>query len=203
MTERDGRLRSLRRAELDADGQQLWDSLTEGRGARLVDADGGLIGPFNAFVHAPAVGQRLSSLGAVLRSGTSIERRLSEIAIITVGAHWQAEFEWWSHAAMARRHGVPDAAVDAIGDGREPEFDRADDRAVYAAAVQLSRTGRLDRTAYNAAHQFLGDTGMVELVALCGFYALISFLLNSFEVPLPPGETRMWGEPERRPEIPT
>ena len=41
MTERDGRLRSLRRDELDADGQRLWDSLTEGRGARLVDAGGG------------------------------------------------------------------------------------------------------------------------------------------------------------------
>ena len=29
--------------------------------------------------------------------------KLSEIAIITIGARWQAEFEWWAHAPMARR----------------------------------------------------------------------------------------------------
>jgi hypothetical protein len=27
---------------------------------------------------------------------------------------------------------------------------------------------------------------MVELVSLCGYYTLISFLLNAFTVPLPP-----------------
>ena len=33
---------------------------------------------------------------------------------------------------------------------------------------------------------------MVELVSLCGYYTLISFLLNAFAVPLPPGAAPMW-----------
>jgi hypothetical protein len=33
---------------------------------------------------------------------------------------------------------------------------------------------------------------MVELVALCGYYTLVSFLLNAFTVPLPPGALPMW-----------
>ena len=37
-----------------------------------------------------------------------------------------------------------------------------------------------------------GDAGMVELVSLCGYYTLISYLLNAFTVPLPPGTTPMW-----------
>ncbi len=57
---------------------------------------GALTGPFNAFVQAPDVGRHLTSLGQVLRFETSIERRLPELAIITVGAHWKAEFEWWA-----------------------------------------------------------------------------------------------------------
>jgi 4-carboxymuconolactone decarboxylase len=186
------RLPHLRRDELGPDGQRLWDSIVDGRGAQLVDSDGGLAGPFNAFVTAPDAGRRLSSLGAVLRFGTSIERRLSEIAIITVGARWQAEFEWWAHARMAREHGVPDAVVDAIGRGEDPPFAADDERAVYAVAHQLSRTGRLDPAAYLAAHELLGDAGMVELVSLCGYYTLISFLLNAFAVPLPPGAAPMW-----------
>ncbi len=57
---------------------------------------------------------------------------------------------------------------------------------MYTVARQLSLAGRLNQEAYDAAHRFLGDAGMVELVSLCGYYTLISFLLNAFEVPLPP-----------------
>ena len=106
------RLPYVRREELGPEGQQLWDAILDGRGDLLVTAEGGLAGPFNAFVTAPGAGRRLSSLGATLRFYTSIERRLSEIAIITVGARWQAEFEWFAHAPMAREHGVSEAVVD-------------------------------------------------------------------------------------------
>jgi len=84
------RIPYLRRDELGPEGQQLWDGLVSGQGDLVAAAGGGLAGPFNAFVTVPGAGRRLSSLGATLRFGTSIERRLSEIAIITTGARWQA-----------------------------------------------------------------------------------------------------------------
>ena len=186
------RLPYLRYDDLDADGQRVWDGVVGSRGGELVNAQGGLIGPFNAFVHAPGVGRRLSSLGGKLRFETSIERRLSELAIITVGARWKAEFEWWAHARMAREHGVPDLVVDAIGRGEDPPFESDDERTVYAVASQLTGAGQLDQAAYDAAQRMLGDAGLVELVSLCGYYTLISFLLNAFDVPLPPGAAPMW-----------
>jgi 4-carboxymuconolactone decarboxylase len=189
------RLPYLRHEDLDPGGQAVWDGVVGSRTGHLVNEQGGLIGPFNAFVHAPEVGRNLSSLGRVIRFGTSIERRLSEIAIITVGARWKAEFEWWAHARMAREHGVADAIVDAIGDGTDPPFEADDERAVYAAARQLTETGQLDRGTYDTARQLLGDVGMVELVSLCGYYTLISFLLNAFAVPLPAGAAPAWEDP--------
>ena len=186
------RIPYVRRDELGPEGQQLWDSIVSGRGNAVLTADGGLAGPFNALVTAPDAGRRLSALGATLRFGTSIERRLSEIAIITVGARWQAEFEWWAHAPMAREHGVAGPVVDAIGRGEDPPFEADDERAVYTVARQLSAAGRVDQEAYYAAHRLLGDAGMVELVSLCGYYTLISFLLNAFAVPLPPEAAPMW-----------
>ena len=182
----------LRRDDLGPDGQEVWDSVVGSRGATLVNEQGGLVGPFNAFVHAPDVGRHLTSLGRVLRFETSIERRLTEVAIITVGARWKAEFEWWAHARMARRHGVADAVVDAIGLGEEPAFELDDERTVYTIARQLTETGRVEQDAYTAAQQLLGDTGVVELVSLCGYYTLVSFLLNAFAVPLPPGIPPTW-----------
>ena len=101
-------------------------------------------------------------------------------------SRWQAEYEWSAHAPMAREHGVAGAVVGAIGRGEDPPFEADDERAVYAVASQLGHSGRLDQETYDAAHRLLGDAGMVELVSLCGYYTLISFLLNAFAVPLPP-----------------
>jgi 4-carboxymuconolactone decarboxylase len=197
------RLPYLRHDDLSPEGQQLWDSIVGSIGAEMVDDRGGLAGPFNAFVHSPGLGRRLASLGKTLRFETSIERRLTEVAIITVGARWKAEFEWWAHARMAREHGVADAVVDAIGRGEDPEFEAADERAVYVAARQLAETGRLSQDAYDAVQQLLGDNGVVELVSLCGYYTLISFLLNAFAVPLPPGEEPSWDDSTVAPDLST
>ena len=51
------RLPYLRREELDPSGQDVWDNVVGTRGAALVNEQGGLAGPFNAFVHAPEVGR--------------------------------------------------------------------------------------------------------------------------------------------------
>ena len=186
------RIPYVRRDELGPEGQRLWDSIVNGRGDQVLTADGALAGPFNALVTAPDAGRRVSALGATLRFGTSIERRLSEVAIITIGARWQAEYEWWAHARMAREHGVADAAVDAIGRGEDPPFEADDERAVYLVARQLGDAGRLDQETYDAVHRILGDAGMVELVSLCGTRMPVSFLLNAFTVPLPPDALPMW-----------
>jgi 4-carboxymuconolactone decarboxylase len=178
------------RDALDPPAQEVWDSITATRGAIVAD-EGHLIGPFNAWVHAPIIGGRLAELGAALRFESSIERRLLEVAIITVGAHWQAEFEWWAHSRMALHHGVSAEAVAAIARGETPSLPD-DEATVYNVARQLVDTGHVDGPAYEAAHALLGDRGIVELVTLCGYYTLVSFTLNAFEVPLPPGESPTW-----------
>ena len=178
------------REALDADGREVWDSITATRGPIVTD-DGTLMGPFNAWVTAPAIGGRLAELGAALRFESSVERRLLEVAIITVGARWQAEFEWWAHSRMALRHGVSQEVVDAIARGAQPPL-RDDERVVHAVASQLVDDGHVDRTTYDEARELLGDRGIVELITLCGYYTLVSFTLNAFDVPLPPGEEPTW-----------
>ncbi len=186
------RLPYLQRDDLDETGMAVWDALVGSRGQHIVNDAGGLVGPFNAWIHAPGVGAWLSRLGAALRFETSLDRRLLELAIIVVAAHWKAEFEWWAHARMAHEHGVGDAVVAAIGRGEMPAFEADDEAAVYAFARQLVVGGGVDDQTYASAAERLGSQGVVELVSLCGYYTLVSFSLNAFAVPLPPGVAPAW-----------
>lgn len=195
------RLPRLRHDDLDPAGRQVWDEITGSRGDTVIDDQGTLIGPFNAYVTAPEVGRQLSALGQAVRFGAVLPPRLSELAIITVAARWRAEFEWWAHARTAAEHGIPAAVIDAIAAGGEPDFAAADERAVHAVARQLAASGRLDPGVFEAGRALLGDAGMVHLVALCGYYTTVSFVLNAFEVPLPADAEPAWPagrEPGRR-----
>ena len=186
------RLTPLHHDQLGDDAAKLWDAIIGPRGDSLVNEQGGLHGPFNAWLHAPVIGKQLSRLGSALRFEMELDRRLIELAIITVGARWRSEFEWYAHAAMAADAGVADAVIEAIGDDKTPNFTEEDERVVYAAAHQLVRDGRLDSTTYAEAAELLGEQQMVELISLCGYYTMISFTLNAFEVPLPEGVATQW-----------
>lgn len=186
------RLPALNAEGLSDPARAVWDQVAGGRPTPSVDGDGGLLGPFNAWVHAPGIGRPLLEAGSVLLSATTLDRRLVELAIITTGAHWRAEFEWWAHARMAERHGVPADVIEAIGDGRDPGLSDETDRAVHQVARELASTGRLADPTYQQAHALLGDTALVELVTICGYYTLISFTLNAFAVGLPTGAVPRW-----------
>lgn len=186
------RLPDLRRDQLTPAAKAVWDSIVATRGEHVVSDTGVLTGPFNLMLYARDAGGPLASLGAALRFGTSLGRRLTEVAILTVASRWQAEFEWSAHARLAREAGVPDAVVDAIGQGEDPPFAADDERIVHAAAREVLTAGRVSDASYAAAQNLLGNAGVVELVCLCGYYTTISFLLNAFEVPGPAGVEPMW-----------
>jgi 4-carboxymuconolactone decarboxylase len=47
----------------------------------------------------------------------------------------------------------------------------------------LSLYGHLDDQLFNRAKARLGETGLIELVALCGYYTMLAMLLNTAGTP--------------------
>lgn len=152
--------------------------------------DGGLRGPFNAWLHAPAVGQPAQQLGEAIRFETELEPALRELAILTVAAKWRADYEWWAHRTIALKTGLTEAAVDGIKNGALPVSAGPAARAVYDFADELLTRHRVSDDTYRRAAETLGDQGVIELVAVLGYYSLVSMTLNAFEVAMPQGETR-------------
>ncbi len=165
---------------LSPEQRRAYDAIVSGPRGRVV-------GPLRVWLESPQLADHAQALGAFCRFGTSLPPRLSELAIITTGAFWRADFEWHAHAPMAIKAGIDPAAVEAIRTGKTPQFARADEAAVHGFARELIETRRVSEPTFRRVVDELGLTAVVELVGILGYYSLVSLTLNAFEVPVPAG----------------
>ena len=99
----DSRIKALTPAELNVEQQALYDSIVTGPRAQgpqlfaLQDDEGRLNGPFGLMLHVPGLGSALQELGSAVRYRTAMTARIREIAILTVAAATESEFERYAH----------------------------------------------------------------------------------------------------------
>lgn len=184
----------LRHGDLTSDEQRaLWDDIVDGpRRASMGVPTAELGGPFNAWLQIPSFGRIGSKMGERLRFGSLLGGKERELAILTVGAHWKAAYEFWAHARMARAEGLPEAIIEALRTDAPPPYESDLQRLVHRVARELVATGRLGDALHAEASDTLGYPKLTELVALVGYYCLVSFTLNVADARLPEGEAPIW-----------
>ena len=184
------RLAKLRPAQLDPEQRAVYDAIAGGRRAqgpqvfRLVDDDGGLEGPFNAFLLQPRLGGVLQAVGSAVRYETALSDRAREIAILVVSDAWESDFERYAHEAVGRQVGLTDDELGALRDQRYEGLP-AKEQLVARTTAQLVGAGDLDDASYAAAVDVLGAAGLFELLTLVGYYATLALQLRVFRVPAP------------------
>jgi 4-carboxymuconolactone decarboxylase len=146
---------------------------------------GRLIGPLRAVIHSPDLAARWSRIGEFLRYSTCLPKKLSELAIIVTGRHWNSQLEFYVHAEAAREAGLDEAIIEAIRCGEAPLFAAHDEADVYEFARLIQQVGQVPDTAYRAIERRWGPQGVVELTALVGYYTMVSMTLNAHEIPMP------------------
>jgi 4-carboxymuconolactone decarboxylase len=178
------RLKPIDPNELDGSERAVYDSIASTRGS--------VGGPFLALLHSPNLASKVEQLGAYTRYKCLVPERLRELAILVVARHWRADFEWFAHAPLAEKQGVPVAALRKLGLGETPDWSDAGDAIVYEFCRMLLRDGRVDDETYASASQLLGTPGVVDLVGLVGYYCLIALTLNAHEVAVPADAEIPW-----------
>src|SRR5580700_4960724 len=146
-----------------------------------------LSGPFAVYLHSPAFGELAQKLGGHLRYLTSVPPRLSEFAILCTAHFWKAQYEWVAHVPQAEKAGVKPQTIKDIQAGRAPKKAPRDEMAIYEFVKELYAKRRVGNANYNRVRKLLGDAGVVELVGILGYYAMVSMTLNVFKAPLPEG----------------
>jgi 4-carboxymuconolactone decarboxylase len=176
------RLRTLRPGDLSEEQRRFHDTLTGGHwSGSVADAEGRLGGPLNAMLYAPDLGEAWQTLSAALRR-TSLSRRLTELVILTVGHHEESEYEVFQHERIAADAGLTDEQLAALREHREPPLDDPVERAAWRTTVRLLERADLDDAEYDEAIGTLGERGLVELVAVIGFYRMVGLLIETFRI---------------------
>ncbi|HEY8069886.1 MAG TPA: carboxymuconolactone decarboxylase family protein [Burkholderiales bacterium] len=171
----------LARESMSAEQRDLYER-------RMVGPWADLRGPFNAFMRNPAMADKALDLGNHIRHGNSLSEPLTELAILVTGRHWSAQYEWWAHYKRAKAAGLPMHIADAIAAGRRPGGMQPDQEALYDFCIELHETQQVSDTTWARARALFSEQQILDLIATCGFYVLISMVLNVARPEMPGGE---------------
>jgi 4-carboxymuconolactone decarboxylase len=144
-------------------------------------------GPFVSMLRSPELMDRTQKLGAFIRYHGVVPQRLRELAICVIAREWRQGATWHGHAPLAEKHGVDAKTLAQLAKGEVPKALKRDERIVYDFCRALHRDHVVDDETFAKTRDALSEAGVIELTALCGYYVLISMIMNVAHAPLPPG----------------
>ena len=149
-------------------------------------------GPYSYFMHDTKLTELANQLGDYLRLGGSLERRHACLAIAMTVRHWNASYAWSVHSANSIKFGLGQDFVDGLRDRKRPaSFADAKDEAAYDYVSHLLAAKAIPQDLERRAVDSLGKVGIVDLVAIVGFYTMIGMGCLAFDPELPPGVGRL------------
>lgn len=176
----DVRLPDLTREQMSSAQQQAADATVSGKRKTLE-------GPFNIWLRSPPLENRLQQVGQYVRFQTSLPHQLNEFAILITAKEWASPFEWSYHYPLAVKEGMEPAVLEQLRVGTAIKGMTDDEQMVYDFSVQLHRNHQVSDAVYNRVFKRFGERGVVDLIAVDGYYTTVAMTLNVGHVPPTPG----------------
>jgi 4-carboxymuconolactone decarboxylase len=143
--------------------------------------------PFNVFLRSPEVGDLLQKVGTHIRFKSTLGARLNEFAILITARQWTSQYEWFAHHRLALQAGLSPEVAQAVAEGKRPVGMKADEEVVYNFCHELHTNKQVSDASYKAMVDQFGEQGVMDLIAVNGYYVLVSMVLNVDRTPIPGG----------------
>jgi 4-carboxymuconolactone decarboxylase len=151
----------------------------------VVNVFGGVRGPFSMLLHSPKLAERVLGLVTFFRDESVVDPKLRSVGILSAVREREAAYVWAAQVAAARRNGVSEEIIDLIRAKGDPSKLPADEREIVTYVRQLMRTNRSDPAVFDALNKRHSVQWLVELTAAANYFALLSGVVNAFEVAAP------------------
>jgi alkylhydroperoxidase family enzyme len=138
---------------------------------------------FRTLAHDPELYKAFLSLGGHLLTAGGLPAREREIVILRTGRRAESEYEFGQHRAIGRDAGLTDQEIEWLAtDGEWND----DDAALVAMVDELTGDDVVSDATWTQLSRRWSEAQLLELLMLCGFYRLVSGMLNSVGVALEP-----------------
>jgi 4-carboxymuconolactone decarboxylase len=146
---------------------------------------GNVVGPYLAWLLRPEFAARAEAFGIYPHFMSSLPDRQRIVATLVNAQHWQARHQWMIYSEEAKKAGIDDAAIGAIRDGKLPIFDSLAEAHVYNLCREILTMRAVADSTFEAAKAEIGLEGIVEIIALLGYYGLTAMTQRVFNMEPP------------------
>jgi alkylhydroperoxidase family enzyme len=129
-------------------------------------------------------------MGYELSDAISVDLRARELVITRTCARCGCEYQWGLHVAVwAERAGLTAGQLRSIvyGSSADPCWTDRRDRLLLDLVDRLHECSDVDDGLWAALSEYFADEQMLDLLALCGWYHAVSFLVRGARVEREPG----------------
>ena len=180
------RLPPVQRAELDPEGQRIYDALA-GAGKVLTRT-----GPSAVTMHSPKAAEHIYGLNQVLRK-TVAGSKYFELAALVAAREFDQQYEWSAHEPAGLKAGLEQSTIDALKFNRDLKGVPDKDATVIRLGRAIFRDHKVSPELWASMEKHFGRQGAVEVTLIMADYAMAGFILTAVDQQLPP---------ERKPLLP-
>ena len=185
------RLPTVDRDTLSADDQRRFDVVVNPESRYAT----GLRGPIGMWMNSPRMAEHMFPASTYLRFGADGQRdqRLTELAILTTVSELGSQYVWTAHEPTARKAGLEEEIIELLRFRRPLEAIDAlpglgeIEHTIVRVARELVNAPKVSADAFVPAQRLFGDTGVMDLAGLVGFYTTINYTVKTFDVQRTPG----------------
>jgi 4-carboxymuconolactone decarboxylase len=144
---------------------------------RIVESRGEVSRPFQLLLHSPALAERVSELGHLVRSGSSLTDADREMVTLATGRAIGCSFVWESHLRAATAAGILPETIATLH--RDPAGLPERERVLVSFVDQLCETRTVSDETFDAVRRLLEVRAVVELALTIGYYTMLGSIMGA------------------------
>jgi 4-carboxymuconolactone decarboxylase len=179
------RLPYLKKSDLDAKGQKVFDTLP-GAGKDEI-----LRGPLAFAGYNPAVAQALFDLHNAAVTGGTLDPYTRELAILVACRETNYNLEWNGHEASGLKAGLDAKLIDVVRYNRPLAGLNEKDATVIRFGRQMFHDKKVDSATFAKAVELWSKRGAMDMVAVMNTYAVSGYFAIAVDERSPEGKPEL------------
>ena len=138
----------------------------------------------------PGVAAKVGALGEHLRFHGVLPDAARELVILRYSSRQGFAYEWSHHQRPAKLAGLSQDVIDGLTAGDVPATLPDASQAVLEAVDAVVAKRSIPADVQQRIVDVHGTAGVVEVVALCGLYAIMGYMVSAFDIAIEEGLPR-------------